>query len=170
MRPLARWMPSLFGGRPESGNCAYWISQGLVQAGLLKKPSSFPLVVFFKLLLSELLLAPGAPRVNIILYRSVTYDSEPKGALMYPLHWLRHSYRPFWNMERLATFNVHAIAQPSPRKPSLSNGDKNNKDEEQTPAQLRMMVSENQSAKAGWTQLQQEMLRVRKLARDFFPE
>lgn len=150
-RTLARWIgTSMLKRREESGNCAYWTSQGLVRAGLLPGFSNWPLVVLFKLMLAELTRQAhgGGPRVNVISYRSLKHAHEPQGGLIYPFHWLRHSYRPFWSLDKLANIVV---------KPVPLSGQED---------RYTLVVSEDAEAKVRWQRLRDDLMRVRAFTRD----
>lgn len=72
----------LFG---EKGNCAYWTSKGIVESGLLARPTIWPKYIFIKLFLQVGRVLP--PReVNIVQYKSLK-RKQPKGWLT-PIYYL----------------------------------------------------------------------------------
>lgn len=92
-------------GLPIRGNCAYWVSSGLHDSKIINGISSWPLFLFFKVLLTQISLTQLS-NINIISYRSIKYKQEPKGSLMYPLFWLKASYKPIWNLGSFANIIV----------------------------------------------------------------
>ena len=95
----------------ENGNCAYWTSQGLVQAGLLDGNSAFPKVVFIKLYFKQLQLHKWRrlnPYCHIVFYHAADdpRDRPPTGWL-HPGHW-RSAHSSIFN--QLSRF-AHAIVR-----------------------------------------------------------
>jgi hypothetical protein len=89
------------------GNCAFWTSSGLVKTKLLDEASSWPLLIFFKVLVKNY--KTNRKNLNIILYKSVNHKVEPIGSLIYPFYWLRNKYSHIWNLDQFATIIVKPI-------------------------------------------------------------
>lgn len=100
--------PSIY----ERGNCTYWTTRGFQNAGMLQTDSVFPLVSFYKLMINVLLKKTLYFRTksdddfNIVLYKGIKHESQPKGSLLYPFYGLKHTYRGVWMTERLANIIV----------------------------------------------------------------
>ena len=66
--------------------------------------SSWPLYLWFKVLLSQF--KNDFKYTNVIAYRSINHEEEPKGSLIYPFYWLRNSYSSIWNLDMFANIIV----------------------------------------------------------------
>jgi hypothetical protein len=90
-------------GTSEKRNCAGWTSQGLVEAGLLNKPSSFPKLIFIRLFLEHAVRRPWGVDVLFFKNRSRLPDGRKvaTGGFVSPLSWWLS--RKFWRLENLAT-------------------------------------------------------------------
>lgn len=88
-------------GKSNTGNCSYWTGLGLTHINIMNKTSSFPLVPFFRLLIST-----KPEEIDVIAYRSLKYKSEPKGAYLYPFYWLKNNYTGIWNLDKFANIIV----------------------------------------------------------------
>jgi hypothetical protein len=115
--------------RSLRGNCATWTGNGLVDIGLINKTSHWPLVLWFKLFLNGL---QRGLDVNVVSYKSVKFDSEPRGSLIYPFYWLRHSYERIWDISKFA----NVVVEPKVE------GD-----------QIKLDVRENPVAKQKWQEV-----------------
>ena len=100
LNPFRKWF-----GLIERGNCAYFTGKGLERAGIIKKTSSWPLFLWFKVLISQLAYN-NHKNVNVISYRSVNYKSEPKGAFLRPFYGLLNGYHGLWHLDKLANITV----------------------------------------------------------------
>jgi hypothetical protein len=89
---------------PERGNCAYFTGLGLKHIGLIKETSSWPLLLWFKLFVTQL--KNNSQNINIISYRSINYKNEPKRSLMYPFYWIRNSYQHIWHLDKFANYKI----------------------------------------------------------------
>jgi hypothetical protein len=98
-----RFVPGYF-NQPPKGNCAHWTSTGLVECGLMSKPSSWPLWIGFKLFLKSYW--SHRENLSIISYQSINPDKYSERALIYPFYWLRNSYKEFWNLDNFANIIV----------------------------------------------------------------
>lgn len=87
---------------PEGGNCAYWTSKGLQKVGLLEKPSGFPMFLLLKLLLQQ----KDLDRINIVSYRSINYDHEPKWTFIHPVYRWFIDLRDFYYFDKFANVVV----------------------------------------------------------------
>lgn len=87
------------------GNCAYFTSIGLVESGLLMKPHSWPLLIFFKIMFKNY--RDNRQNMNIIAYQGINYKFEPQGSLIYPFYSLRNRYSDFWNLDSFANIIVN---------------------------------------------------------------
>lgn len=92
----------------ERGNCAYWTGNGLVNINLIGTTSNWPLVLWFKLLLNQLNTTDAHKFTSVVAYKSINFREEPKGALLYPFYWLKHSYKSIWNLDKFADVVVEA--------------------------------------------------------------
>lgn len=91
----------------EMGNCTYWTTRGFQEIGMLNTDSNFPMVSFYKLMISMILRKSSYfkdkyTNFNITLYKGVNHESHPKGSLLYPLYWVRHTYVGIWKTENVA--------------------------------------------------------------------
>jgi len=95
-------------GLQIKGNCSFWTSKGLIEAGIIKKGSSWPLSLWFKVLVNQM--DTNRENVNIIAYRSIKYDKEPTGSLIHPLFpftsilkfRFSNPYKIYWNLDSFA--------------------------------------------------------------------
>ena len=100
---INRWVPGYF-SQPHKGNCAHWTSTGLVQCGLMPKPSSWPLWIGFKLFMKSYW--SHRQDLNVISYKSINPAKYSETALIYPFYWLRNSYTELWNLDNFANIVV----------------------------------------------------------------
>ncbi|AYV82408.1 MAG: hypothetical protein Homavirus48_2 [Homavirus sp.] len=88
------------------GNCAYWTSCGISNVGFLNGPSNWPLFLFFKVLFTQIG-KNGWQNLNVIAYRSIKHNKEPKGAFLYPFYGIKYGYDSIkWNLDSIATVIV----------------------------------------------------------------
>ena len=107
---LSRWWG-------ENGNCAYWTSRGLQQAGVLDSHSAFPKVLFTKLFFSELQkrLRTRArkplrlnPEAHIVFYHAVDDPrNRPPTGWFSPVYWRSAQSSVFSQLSRFA----HAVVR-----------------------------------------------------------
>jgi hypothetical protein len=131
--------------KSEQGNCAYWTSQGFVAAGILKTPSNWPLLIFFRLLYSQTI--NNINNINVVLYRSIHHMNQPKGGLIFPVYWMQHGYEKIWNLDNFATVIVEPVLQ-----------------EDNT---YKLVVTENKAGREFWLKIQKELLKIKKIKREF---
>ncbi len=101
--PIRRFL-----GLTIKGNCSFWTSNGLIEAGIIERGSSWPLSLWFKVLFRQMEQNKG--NVNIIAYRSIKYDREPAGSLIHPLFpftsifrfRFSNPYKIYWNLDSFA--------------------------------------------------------------------
>jgi hypothetical protein len=98
---------------PERGNCTYWTSKSMAINGLLRSPSNFPLACFYQLLLNikqkrthYFKNNDSSDNFAIVSYKSLQHDHYPKGSLVYPFYWMKHTYGPIWRIENLSHLTV----------------------------------------------------------------
>lgn len=98
-----------FFNKTIGGNCAYWTSKGLVEAGVLKKHTNWPLVLFLRLLSDQIHNNSG--NFDVIYYASLQHFLEPRGVFVKPFWWLFNlkSYTKIWDLNGLA--NIHVIPE-----------------------------------------------------------
>jgi len=91
-------------GKSKKGNCSYWTGLGLADIGLVHGTSSWPLLLWFKLLFNQM--EHNRDNINIVAYPSINHKSEPTGSLLNPLVGLFHGYSDFWDLNRFANIKV----------------------------------------------------------------
>ena len=88
----------------ERGNCCYWTSKGLVKIDLLKSPSHFPMVCFYKFLIN--VLRQQNNKYCITFYEGQHHKNLPNGSFMYPFFWIRNKYDKIWKTELMANVYI----------------------------------------------------------------
>lgn len=101
---LTNWFRKML-GLPIKGNCSCWTGRGLAEIGMIDATSSWPLFLFFRVLFTQIT-RTSLENINVISYRSIRYHEEPKGALLYPFYWMKHSYGHIWNLGSIANIVV----------------------------------------------------------------
>ena len=91
-------------GLSKKGNCSYWTGLGLAEIGLVKSTSSWPLLLWFKLLFNQMEHNPD--NINIVAYPSINHKNEPAGSLMAPYIGLTRGYSEYWDLNRFANIKV----------------------------------------------------------------
>jgi hypothetical protein len=143
------------------GNCANWTSEGLVKAGLLEKQSYYPLVIWMKLFLNEMKRKDDKTRMNIIEYRSIKYEDEPKGSLIYPFYWLKHKYQDIWYLSGFANITIEPQVVTSDVN-SVHGGVVTLKDHDQSDqfSHVEVDIIREDNIKETWNELRQKMTNV----------
>ena len=93
-----------FMGFSMKGNCSYWTGQGLAKIGLINSTSSWPLLLWFKLLFNQMEHNPN--NINIVAYPSINYKNEPSGSLLAPKIGLTRGYSDYWDLNSFANIKV----------------------------------------------------------------
>jgi len=93
------WFQKIFGKIAERGNCAHWTSAGLVVSGLLNKATSWPKLVWVKLLLTYGIFHPE--NINIIVYKNMDREKPKDGGIIAPFYYWSAG-RIFNNLSKLA--------------------------------------------------------------------
>jgi hypothetical protein len=94
---LTNWFRQYMGWS-QKGNCAYWTSSGLAEAGLLSGNTNWPLYLFFKMLFTQIN-RNGLQDINVIAYKNIKRN-EPDGAYIYPFS------KFMWDLDSIATVVV----------------------------------------------------------------
>jgi hypothetical protein len=94
----------------EKGNCCYWTSKGLHHADIIDKQTSFPMILFYKFLLTIMTSKQNCP-FSITFYKGLHYDLFPKGSFMYPFYWINNGYSHIWKKELMANVRVELYSQ-----------------------------------------------------------
>jgi hypothetical protein len=91
-----------FVGFPIGGNCSYWTSEGLRSVGLINRTSSFPMFLLLKFLMSK----RDLDQINIVSYRSISYNEEPKWMLVHPYYRFFIDLRDIWHYDKFANIVI----------------------------------------------------------------
>lgn len=129
----------------EENNCAGWTSEGLKHIGMISEPTGFPNVLLFKLLINQFM-KNSLENIEIISYRSINVDA-PKGSLLYPFYWLKHSYKLIWNIDKYASIIV------TPKKISES--------------EYILCYETNPAAKEHWAHIVKKLKTIRRFKSEF---
>lgn len=91
---ISKWFPNV----TEKGNCSYWTSKGMCEAGILKKPTLWPKYIFTLLYFT---CGKDVSNHNIIFYKCLKDEKQLRGWLR-PFSWI--SDEIFKNLKKFALF------------------------------------------------------------------
>lgn len=129
---------NLIKGGNMYGNCAYWTSTGLQHINIIEKTTNFPALLFLKIFVRQLIIN-DPKNINITLFKSVYYKSEPSFLLINPVIWIKQIIYNIWGLNKMANI----IVEPIP------NGD-----------EYDLNVTYNDQARDHWLKLSSKLIKL----------